>query len=357
MEEPTLSGRLGAFLSRLSYDDLSPSQVRRLKIYFLDWLGSAIAGKEGAPVQILLGLIRDLGGHPESTIIASQSYGNCLMAALANGASSHMVEMDDLHRESILHPATQKLQHLPVNDSVEELPQIHLEDPLHLLLEALLAQVVQRLMRRAPRPEPERKGQELLLVNRLQDHRHRPLEDLVLQGRNADRPGLRRRSRLGDVNPSDWWREVLAGLGPIQQRLEIVLQILLVIGRGLAVDPHRPILAGAAVGFVQPFDVHQIRQRREPHLRGLFRQRCYPFLFRCHGSGSAVVFLVFPIHGSILRRIPSLLPGSLGSVRLLSTGTMNALRLPTVHRSRFACRFTLAARLAVCFAPPPATTG
>jgi 2-methylcitrate dehydratase PrpD len=28
------------------------------------------------------------------------------LAALANGASSHMVEMDDLHRESILHPAT-----------------------------------------------------------------------------------------------------------------------------------------------------------------------------------------------------------------------------------------------------------
>jgi 2-methylcitrate dehydratase PrpD len=106
MGEPTLSGRLGVFLSRLSYNDLSATQIRLLKIYFLDWLGSAIAGKEGRPVQILLGLIRDLGGNPESTIIASQSYGNCLMAALANGASSHMVEMDDLHRESILHPAT-----------------------------------------------------------------------------------------------------------------------------------------------------------------------------------------------------------------------------------------------------------
>lgn len=103
--EPTLSGRLGSFLSRLSYNDLSESQVSKLKIYFLDWLGSAIAGKEGKPVQIILDVIRDLGGTPESTIIATQSYGNCLMAALANGASSHMVEMDDLHRESILHPA------------------------------------------------------------------------------------------------------------------------------------------------------------------------------------------------------------------------------------------------------------
>ncbi|MBU1183538.1 MAG: MmgE/PrpD family protein [Pseudomonadota bacterium] len=103
--EPTLSGRLGTFLSRLSYNDLSESQVCKLKIYFLDWLGSAIAGKEGKPVQIILDVIRDLGGTPESTIIATQSYGNCLMAALVNGASSHMVEMDDLHRESILHPA------------------------------------------------------------------------------------------------------------------------------------------------------------------------------------------------------------------------------------------------------------
>ena len=106
MSEPTLSSQLGVFLSRLSFNDLSESQIEKLKIYFLDWLGSAIAGQSGEPVRIILEVIRDLGGRPESTIIADQSYGNCLLAALANGASSHMVEMDDLHRESILHPAT-----------------------------------------------------------------------------------------------------------------------------------------------------------------------------------------------------------------------------------------------------------
>lgn len=106
MSEPTLSSQLGVFLSRLSFNDLSESQIEKLKIYFLDWLGSAIAGQSGEPVRIILEVIRDLGGRPESTIIANQSYGNCLLAALANGASSHMVEMDDLHRESILHPAT-----------------------------------------------------------------------------------------------------------------------------------------------------------------------------------------------------------------------------------------------------------
>jgi len=105
MLEPTLSGRLGECLSRLSFNDLLEPQIRKLKIYFRDWLGSAIAGKNEAPVQIILDIIRELGGTPESTIIPSESHGNCLMAALANGASSHVVEMDDLHRESILHPA------------------------------------------------------------------------------------------------------------------------------------------------------------------------------------------------------------------------------------------------------------
>lgn len=106
MTPPTLSGRLSSVLSRLSYSDLTESQVGKLKLYFLDWLGSAIAGKGQKPVEIILGLVREMNGNPEATVIADQSRSGCLWAALANGAASHVVEMDDLHRESILHPAT-----------------------------------------------------------------------------------------------------------------------------------------------------------------------------------------------------------------------------------------------------------
>lgn len=106
MTHPTLSGKLSSVLSRLSFSDLSPSQVGKLKLYFLDWLGSAIAGKGQPPVEIILELVHEMKGNPEATVIADQSRSGCLWAALANGASSHVVEMDDLHRESILHPAT-----------------------------------------------------------------------------------------------------------------------------------------------------------------------------------------------------------------------------------------------------------
>jgi len=105
MPEDTLSRKLARFAGRLSYEDLSPDQVARIKMYFLDWLGSAVAGQTETPVTIVLDVVHALGGNPDATVMADGSRTNCLLAALANGASSHVVEMDDLHRESILHPA------------------------------------------------------------------------------------------------------------------------------------------------------------------------------------------------------------------------------------------------------------
>ena len=96
---------MATFASRLSYDDLSDELREKIKLYFLDWLGSAYGGKNERPVKIVLELIRSLGGKPESTILADGSKTMCLLAAFANGASSHVLEMDDLHRESVLHPA------------------------------------------------------------------------------------------------------------------------------------------------------------------------------------------------------------------------------------------------------------
>lgn len=105
MPEETLAGKLAGFACRLSYEDLSRDQVEKIKMFFLDWLGSAVAGRSETAVRMVLEVVRDLAGNPEATVMADGSQTNCLLAALANGASSHVVEMDDLHRESILHPA------------------------------------------------------------------------------------------------------------------------------------------------------------------------------------------------------------------------------------------------------------
>jgi hypothetical protein len=75
---------------------------------------------------------------------------------------------------------------------------------------------------------------------------------------------------------------VRAGLRAVEQTLQVALQVPLVVFRGHPVHAHGAILAGALVRFLQPVDVHQVGQRSECHLRRLFRQRCYPLLFRGH---------------------------------------------------------------------------
>jgi len=101
----TIARTFGEFISTLTYADLPEAVKHAAKRCFLDWLGSAIAGGGQAPVRMVLDVARGQGGSPESTVIADGTKTSCLMAALVNGAASHVVEMDDLHRASIYHPA------------------------------------------------------------------------------------------------------------------------------------------------------------------------------------------------------------------------------------------------------------
>jgi len=105
MAEKSIARRFGDFAETFAFEKMTPGQAAKIKWFFLDWLASAVAGRNEEPVRIILGLISEMGGTPEATVIAAGTRAPALWAAMANGASSHVVEMDDLHRESILHPA------------------------------------------------------------------------------------------------------------------------------------------------------------------------------------------------------------------------------------------------------------
>jgi len=105
MKSLTISQKLAQFFCALRYEDLSNTLAYKLKTFFLDWLGSAFAGVSQPPTQMMLSLANDMKGAEEATIIPNNSRHLPLVAALVNGASSHVMEMDDLHRQSIFHPA------------------------------------------------------------------------------------------------------------------------------------------------------------------------------------------------------------------------------------------------------------
>ncbi len=101
------SQKLAKFVSRLDYHDIPDEVVYRTQWLFLDWLGSAIAGSTSRTSRIFNSISEKMG--PTSgpcTVFGSKHSTSALFAAMTNGASSHVVEQDDLHSTSILHPAT-----------------------------------------------------------------------------------------------------------------------------------------------------------------------------------------------------------------------------------------------------------
>ncbi|MDD2496930.1 MAG: MmgE/PrpD family protein [Desulfitobacteriaceae bacterium] len=94
---------LSHFIANLSYDNLPEDIVDAAKSAYLDWLGSALAGSDKKPTAILKKIVKEMGGHPEATLIGDGFKTTAAHAALLNGASSHVVELDDVHKAAVLH--------------------------------------------------------------------------------------------------------------------------------------------------------------------------------------------------------------------------------------------------------------
>ena len=98
---------LASFLSDLRFEDLPREVVDRTEELFLDWIASAVAGRNAKPVRILERFADTMGpGDGPSEILVSRKRTSPLFAALVNGAASHVVEQDDVHNGAVFHPAT-----------------------------------------------------------------------------------------------------------------------------------------------------------------------------------------------------------------------------------------------------------
>lgn len=98
---------LALFLDQLTVDDIPTSVFNRCQELFLDWLASAYASTNLHPIPLFENFASIMGPSTgKSLILVSQKYTSPYFAAFVNAASSHLVEQDDLHNSSVLHPAT-----------------------------------------------------------------------------------------------------------------------------------------------------------------------------------------------------------------------------------------------------------
>lgn len=101
----SLSQKLARYILATEYENLPKDVVEFTKLCILDYFGSAFSGTETKPVKIIDEMVRELGGTPQATLVTGGKT-SVTNAALVNGASSHISELDDVHKASIIHAAT-----------------------------------------------------------------------------------------------------------------------------------------------------------------------------------------------------------------------------------------------------------
>lgn len=105
--DPLLPGAaLADFAARLQYETIPENVICRTEDLFLDWLGSALAGRPARAVQTIERFALRMGpAGGGSEVLVSRRRTTPLFAAMVNAAASHVAEQDDVHNGSVFHPA------------------------------------------------------------------------------------------------------------------------------------------------------------------------------------------------------------------------------------------------------------
>ena len=101
-----LSSACTSFVQDLAYEAIPPASLDRAKLHVADLLACIIRGADTTHAGPARDYARATGGTPQATLVGEKNKGPIGQAAFFNGYCGHIMEMDDVDRESISHPAT-----------------------------------------------------------------------------------------------------------------------------------------------------------------------------------------------------------------------------------------------------------
>ena len=87
------------------YADL-PAPVRKeAQRTLLNWMGCAVGGSRHETLDAAISALAPFSGPPQATVIGRRERMDILHASLMNGISSHVLDFDDTHLKTVIHPA------------------------------------------------------------------------------------------------------------------------------------------------------------------------------------------------------------------------------------------------------------
>jgi len=95
---------LAAFAAELRYDDIPSEVIAHIKLCILDGIGAGLYGAHLPWTKIVRRVATAEGTAPKASMWGTGQKVSVAQAALVNSTAGHGFEMDDIHKESILHP-------------------------------------------------------------------------------------------------------------------------------------------------------------------------------------------------------------------------------------------------------------
>ncbi len=97
--------RLAEYVVEAEHSDVPEGIRHEGKRALLNWFGCALGGCRHAAVDRALSALGQVSGPPQATVIGRPERLDVLHAALLNGISSHVLDFDDTHDPTLIHPS------------------------------------------------------------------------------------------------------------------------------------------------------------------------------------------------------------------------------------------------------------
>ena len=102
---PHVTEILAQWVVSMKGSDIAPEVRREGLRTFVNWMGCAVGGASHETVDRALAAIDPFSGPRIATVIGRTEHLDAAHAALINGISSHVLDYDDTHLKTIIHPA------------------------------------------------------------------------------------------------------------------------------------------------------------------------------------------------------------------------------------------------------------
>ena len=97
---------LAAFASKLKFSDIPAEAIERIKYCALDSIGCCLFGVTLPWTRHVQAMVQEEGAKPMASIYGGGGKTTVAHAVLVNSTAGHAFELDDIHKESIVHPGS-----------------------------------------------------------------------------------------------------------------------------------------------------------------------------------------------------------------------------------------------------------